>query len=59
MKVARIVVPRGDNPPYTLDESEIYIRNEAETTPASCVMKSWNWCVAAWAKMFRRRLNDP
>ncbi|HQE93613.1 MAG TPA: putative DNA binding domain-containing protein [Anaerolineae bacterium] len=34
VKVVRLVVPRGDNPPYTLDESEIYIRSEAETTPA-------------------------
>ncbi len=34
VKVVRIVVPRGDEPPYTMDESEIYIRSEAETTPA-------------------------
>ncbi|MBN2391345.1 MAG: putative DNA binding domain-containing protein [Anaerolineae bacterium] len=34
IKVVRVVVPRGENPPYTLDESEIYIRSEAETTPA-------------------------
>jgi hypothetical protein len=34
IKVVRVVVPRGDNPPYTLDESQIYIRSEAETTPA-------------------------
>lgn len=34
VKVVRIAVPRGENPPYTLDESQIYIRSEAETTPA-------------------------
>ena len=34
VKVVRMVVPRGENPPYTLDESDIYIRSEAETTPA-------------------------
>ncbi|MCU0522070.1 MAG: putative DNA binding domain-containing protein [Anaerolineae bacterium] len=33
-KVVRIVVPRGPNPPYALDESGIYIRSEAETTMA-------------------------
>lgn len=34
VKVVRIVVPRGDDPPYTMDESAIYIRSEAETTLA-------------------------
>ncbi|HOU14144.1 MAG TPA: putative DNA binding domain-containing protein [Anaerolineae bacterium] len=34
VKIVRMVVPRGDNPPYTLDESQIFIRSEAETTPA-------------------------
>ncbi|HOT90194.1 MAG TPA: putative DNA binding domain-containing protein [Anaerolineae bacterium] len=34
VKIVRLVVPRGDNPPYALDESQIYIRSEAETTPA-------------------------
>ncbi len=34
IKIVRIVVPRGFNPPYAMDESEIYIRSEAETTPA-------------------------
>jgi len=34
VKVVRIVVPRGEEPPYTLDESAIYIRSEAETTRA-------------------------
>ena len=34
VKVVRIVVPRGTEPPYTMDESEVYIRSEAETTPA-------------------------
>lgn len=34
VKVVRIVVPRGEEPPYTLDESAIYLRSEAETTRA-------------------------
>lgn len=34
VKVVRIVVPRGTEPPYTMDESEIYLRSEAETTLA-------------------------
>lgn len=34
IKIVRIVVSRGDSPPYAMDESEIYIRSEAETTPA-------------------------
>ncbi|MGC9397025.1 MAG: RNA-binding domain-containing protein [Anaerolineae bacterium] len=34
VKVIRIVVPRGKEPPYTMDDSEIYIRSEAETTTA-------------------------
>lgn len=34
VKVARITVPRGDDPPYVVDESKIYIRSEAETTLA-------------------------
>ncbi|MGC9348628.1 MAG: RNA-binding domain-containing protein [Anaerolineae bacterium] len=34
IKVVRIIVPRGTLPPYAMDESEIYIRSEAETTVA-------------------------
>jgi hypothetical protein len=34
IKVVRIIVPRGATPPYAMDESEIYIRSEAETTVA-------------------------
>lgn len=30
-KLIRILVPRGDDPPYALDDNKIYIRNEAET----------------------------
>jgi len=30
-QVIRILVPRGDDPPYTVDDSKIYIRSEAET----------------------------
>jgi hypothetical protein len=29
--VIRILVPRGDDPPYAVDESKIYVRDEAET----------------------------
>jgi len=34
IKIARITVPRGPEPPYVVDESKIYIRSEAETTLA-------------------------
>ncbi len=34
IKVVRIVVPRGHRPPYAMDESDIFIRSEAETTVA-------------------------
>lgn len=30
-KVLRVLVPRGDDPPYAVDESKIYVRSEAET----------------------------
>jgi hypothetical protein len=29
--VIRVLVPRGDDPPYAVDESKIYVRDEAET----------------------------
>jgi hypothetical protein len=34
VKVARLVVPRGDDPPYAIDDNRIYIRDEAETNLA-------------------------
>lgn len=30
-KIIRILVPRGDHPPYAVDDNKIYIRSEAET----------------------------
>jgi len=30
-KVLRVLVPRGDDPPYVVDEYKIYVRDEAET----------------------------
>jgi hypothetical protein len=30
-KILRVLVPRGDDPPYVVDEYKIYVRNEAET----------------------------
>ncbi len=30
-KVLRVLVPRGDDPPYAVDGSKIYVRSEAET----------------------------
>ena len=32
--VIRIIVPRGDDPPYAIDDNKIYLRAEAETTLA-------------------------
>jgi len=34
MKVVRVVVPRGDDPPYAIDDNKIYVRSEAETNLA-------------------------
>lgn len=30
-KVIRVLVPRGDDPPYAVDDNKIYVRSEAET----------------------------
>ncbi len=30
-KLVRILVPRGDEPPYAVDDNKIYVRDEAET----------------------------
>ncbi len=32
--VLRVAVPKGDNPPYTLDGVEVYVRQESETSRA-------------------------
>jgi len=32
--IVRVQVPRGDDPPYALDENKIYVRQEAETSLA-------------------------
>ena len=34
VKVVRVAVPRGDDPPYAIDDSKIYVRSEAETSLA-------------------------
>lgn len=34
VKVVRVVVPRGDDPPYAVDDHKIYVRNESETNQA-------------------------
>lgn len=33
-KIIRILVPRGDDPPYAVDDNKIFIRNEEETALA-------------------------
>ena len=30
-KILRVLVPRGENPPYAVDENKIYVRSETET----------------------------
>ena len=30
-KIIRVLVPRGDDPPYALDDNKIYVRDEADT----------------------------
>ena len=34
LKVVRVVVPRGGDPPYAIDDNKIYVRGEAETSLA-------------------------
>lgn len=33
-KIIRIIVPRGDDPPYAIEDNKIYLRNEDETSLA-------------------------
>lgn len=33
-KVIRVLVPRGEDPPYAVDNNKIYVRDEADTGPA-------------------------
>lgn len=33
-KIVRVLVPRGDDPPYAVDDNKIYVRAEAETALA-------------------------
>jgi hypothetical protein len=30
-KIIRVLIPRGDDPPYAVDDSKVYVRSEAET----------------------------
>lgn len=30
-KIIRILIPRGDDPPYAVDDNKVYVRDEAET----------------------------
>jgi hypothetical protein len=30
-KIIRVLIPRGDDPPYAVDDNKIYVRDEAET----------------------------
>jgi len=34
VKIVRVIVPRGDDPPYAIDDNKIYVRDEAETNMA-------------------------
>jgi hypothetical protein len=34
VKVVRVVVPRGSDPPYAVDDNKIYVRSESETNQA-------------------------
>jgi hypothetical protein len=34
VKVVRVVVPRGDDAPYAIDDNKVYVRSEAETSLA-------------------------
>ncbi len=34
VKIVRLVVPKGSDPPYAIDDSKIYVRSESETSMA-------------------------
>ena len=34
VKIIRVIVPRGDDPPYAMEDNRIYVRDEAETSLA-------------------------
>jgi hypothetical protein len=34
VKIVRLIVPRGDDPPYAIEDNKVYVRNEAETNLA-------------------------
>jgi hypothetical protein len=44
-KIIVIQVPRGDDPPYAVDDNKIYVRSEAETD-LPYGMKLSAWCCA-------------
>lgn len=64
IKVVRVVVPRGGDPPYAVDDNKIYVRNESETNQAVRdeivnLMKRRGGAIAVPAEMPTGRVEPP
>ncbi|HEY72644.1 MAG: transcriptional regulator [Chloroflexi bacterium] len=64
-KVVRLVVPRGDDPPYAIDDNKIYVRSEGETDLAvrdeivSLVKRVWKGPADVAAKEATGHIEPP
>jgi hypothetical protein len=64
-KVLRVLIPRGDDPPYAVDDNKVYVRDEAETGLAvrdeivSLVLRSHAASTELQAKPEPERLAAP
>ncbi|MBU0705455.1 MAG: putative DNA binding domain-containing protein [Chloroflexi bacterium] len=65
VKVVRVAVPRGDDPPYAIDDSKIYVRSEAETSPAvrdeivNLTKRAWKGPADTSAEELTGRIEPP
>jgi len=65
VKVVRVAVPRGDDPPYAIDDSKIYVRSEAETGLAvrdeivNLVKRAWKKPGEPSVEEFTGRIEPP
>jgi hypothetical protein len=64
-KVLRVLIPRGDDPPYAVDDNKVYVRDEAETGLAvrdeivSLVLRSRGVRAEPSAKPEMEQMNAP
>ena len=65
VKVVRVAVPRGDDPPYAIDDSKIYVRSEAETGLAvrdeivNLTKRAWKGPADTLAEELTGRIEPP